>query len=144
MKLYFTFLLLALLAAPNLAAQVVEGETAPVDPVERIPHWECDEFTVEEEMPSFPGGQEAMMKYLSGTVVYPKEAMKKGIYGTVYVTIVVERDGTLTEVNVIRGIGGGCNEEAIRAIEGMPRWTPGKQRGKLVRAQYSLPIRFKL
>jgi len=144
MKLSNLLPLFALLADSTLAAQVVDGDRAPVEAIERAPHWECEEFTVVEEEPSFPGGQEAMTKYLLGTIIYPEEAVKYGIYGTVYVTFMVERDGTLSEVKVIRGIGGGCDEEAIRVIEGMPKWTPGKQRGKFVRVQYNLPIIFKM
>ena len=71
-------------------------------------------------------------------------AKESGIQGMVYVTFVVERDGSITDVRVLRGIGGGCDEEAIRVVSAMPKWTPGKQRGKPVRVQYNLPVRFTL
>jgi len=97
-----------------------------------------------EEMPEFPGGQEAMMKYLSAQLKYPEEAVENGIQGTVYVTYIVERDGRISDVKVLRGIGGGCDEEAMRVVKGMPNWSPGKQNGKLVRVRYNLPIRYAL
>jgi protein TonB len=75
---------------------------------------------------------------------YPQMARESGIQGTVYVTFVVERNGNVTDVKVLRGIGGGCDEEAIRVIQAMPPWVPGKQRGKPVRVQFNMPIRFTL
>ena len=71
-------------------------------------------------------------------------ARESGIQGRVFVTFVVERDGSVTDVRVLRGIGGGCDEEAIRVIKNMPKWNPGKQRGKSVRVQFNMPILFKL
>ena len=71
-------------------------------------------------------------------------ARESSIQGTVYATFVVERDGSVTDVRVLRGIGGGCDEEALRVIKAMPRWTPGKQRGKPVRVQFTMPIKFTL
>jgi periplasmic protein TonB len=93
-------------------------------------------------MPEFPGGDEARMKYLQENIKYPKEAREKGIQGTVYVSFVVEADGSITEVKILRGIGGGCNEESVRVIENMPNWIPGKQRGEAVRVQFNMPIPF--
>ena len=71
-------------------------------------------------------------------------ARESGIQGTVYVTFVVEPSGNVSDVRVLRGIGGGCDEEAIRVIQSMPKWTPGKQRGKSVRVQFNMPIKFTL
>lgn len=71
-------------------------------------------------------------------------ARESGIQGTVYVTFVVERNGNVTDVRVLRGIGGGCDEEAVRVIKAMPKWNPGKQRGKPVRVQFNMPIKFTL
>ncbi|MEZ5083006.1 MAG: energy transducer TonB [Bacteroidales bacterium] len=71
-------------------------------------------------------------------------ARESGIQGRVFVTFVVERDGNITDVKILRGIGGGCDEEALRVIKNMPKWTPGKQRGKPVRVQFNMPIMFKL
>ncbi|HLV53160.1 MAG TPA: energy transducer TonB [Cryomorphaceae bacterium] len=101
-------------------------------------------FTIVEEMPSFPGGEAAMIKYLAQNTRYPPMAKEAGIEGTVYVTFVVNENGEVSDVRVLRSIGGGTDEEAIRVVQNMPRWTPGKQRGKPVRVQYNLPIRFTL
>ncbi len=101
-------------------------------------------FTIVEEMPSFPGGDAALMKYLGNSIKYPAIAKDAGIQGTVYVTFVVDEKGNVKDVKVLRSIGGGCDEEAIRVVENMPKWKPGKQRGKPVKVQYNLPIRFTL
>jgi len=101
-------------------------------------------FQLVEKMPQFPGGEEALIEYLVNNIRYPKEAKESNIQGTVYLSFVIEIDGTVTNVKVLRGIGGGCDEEAVRVIEGMPKWTPGYQRGKPVRVQYNLPIKFVL
>ena len=95
-------------------------------------------------MPGFPGGDVARMKYLRDNMKYPQMARESGIQGKVFVTFVVEKDGKVTDVRVLRGIGGGCDEEAIRVVKSMPKWNPGKQRGKPVRVQFNLPIIFKL
>ena len=101
-------------------------------------------FTVVESMPEFKGGMAQLYTYLGNNIKYPVMAKESGIQGKVYVTFVVERDGSITDVRVLRGIGGGCDEEAIRVVAGMPSWKPGKQRGKPVRVQYNLPVRFTL
>jgi protein TonB len=101
-------------------------------------------FTIVQDMPSFPGGDQAMLSYLGKNIKYPTLAKESGIQGTVYVTFVVEKDGSVSNVKVLRGIGGGCDEEAIRVVKSMPKWTPGKQRGKPVKVQYNLPCRFVL
>ena len=105
---------------------------------------EAQIFTVVESMPGFPGGETAMKRYLAENIQYPQMARESGIQGRVFVTFVVEKDGNVTDVRVLRGIGGGCDEEAIRVIKNMPRWDPGKQRGKPVRVQFNMPIMFKL
>jgi len=101
-------------------------------------------FTVVEEQPGYPGGEEARIAYLQQNIKYPEEAKELGIQGKVFVTFVVEVDGSITDVRVLRGIGGGCDEEAIRVVKSMPRWVPGKQRGVPVRVQFNLPIKFTL
>lgn len=105
---------------------------------------EAQIFTVVESMPDFPGGDEARIRYLNENIKYPQMARESGIQGRVFVTFVVEKDGSVTDVRVLRGIGGGCDEEAIRVIKNMPKWDPGKQRGKPVRVQFNMPILFKL
>ena len=101
-------------------------------------------FTIVEQMPSFPGGEEALFKYLGKSIKYPQMAADAGISGVVYVTFVVDKDGKVKDAKVLRGIGGGCDEEALRVVNNMPPWQPGKQRGKPVKVQYNLPIRFTL
>ena len=97
-----------------------------------------------EKMPEFPGGEQAMLDYVSKNVVYPEEAINKGIAGRVFVSFIVEKDGSVNEVEVMRGIGGGCDEEAVRVVKSMPKWKPGKMKGKPVRVSYMMPIIFKL
>lgn len=101
-------------------------------------------FTIVEDDPEFPGGQGALMQFLQSNLRYPTMAREAGIQGTVFVTFVVERDGSITDVRILRGVGGGLDEEAIRVVRNMPRWTPGRQRGQAVRVQFNLPIRFVL
>ena len=101
-------------------------------------------FQIVEVMPEFPGGADAMMKYLSGNIKYPEEAKDKGISGRVFINFVIEKDGSVNEVKVMRGIGKLCDDEAVRVVKAMPKWKPGLQKGKPVRVSYMLPINFKL
>ncbi len=103
-------------------------------------------FTVVEQMPDFPGGQEGLMKYLSNNIKYPAFEADNGITGRCVVTFVVERDGSISDVRVLRGVSGGpgCDKEALRVIKSMPSWKPGKQNGRAARVQYNLPINFSL
>lgn len=121
-----------------------ETEIQEYIPVEEDEEEEAQIFTVVESMPTFPGGDAARVKYLNNNIKYPQMARESGIQGKVFVTFVVEKNGKVTDVKVLRGIGGGCDEEAIRVIRNMPKWIPGKQRGKPVRVQFNLPIIFKL
>ncbi len=122
---------------------VIETYTPPaVVEEEEVP--EAEIFTVVEESPSYPGGDEARIRFLQQNIQYPQMARESGIQGTVYVTFVVEKNGSVTDVRVLRGIGGGCDEEAVRVIKAMPKWNPGKQRGKPVRVQFNMPIKFTL
>ena len=99
-------------------------------------------YSMVSEQPSFPGGMQEMMKFISENRKYPAEAKAKEIHGKVIVAFVVERDGSLSDVKIRRGIGYGCDEEAIRLIKSMPKWTPGKQNGKAVRVSFMLPVTF--
>lgn len=99
-------------------------------------------FKIVEKMPEFPGGEEALLKYLGKNTKYPPMAKDAGISGKVFVTFVVEKDGSISDVKLLRKIGGGCDEEALRVVKNMPKWSPGKQRGKNVRVQFNLPINF--
>jgi len=101
-------------------------------------------FTSVEQVPEFPGGLEGFGRYLSKAIRYPAIAKENGTQGRVIVTFVVERDGNLTDVHVVRGIGDGCDEEAVRALKASPHWKPGIQNGRPVRVQYSVPVAFTL
>lgn len=101
-------------------------------------------FISVEQMPEFPGGNEELFKYLAQKISYPPLAKENGISGKVYVQFVIDNGGTVKDVKVVRGIGGGCDEEAVRVVKAMPAWKPGKQNGKSVNVQYSLPIKFTL
>ncbi len=101
-------------------------------------------FQIVEDDPEFPGGNEALYRYLQSNIRYPVMARESGIQGTVFVSFVVERDGSITNVEVVRGIGGGCDQEAIRVVQNMPPWKAGQQRGQPVRVQFNLPVRFVL
>ena len=101
-------------------------------------------FTIVEEQAAPPGGMQAFYKTLNEKIKYPSQAKRMGVEGRVFCEFVVNRDGTLQDVKVIRGIGAGCDEEAVRALQSMPPWKPGKQRGKSVRSRFNLAVIFKL
>jgi periplasmic protein TonB len=101
-------------------------------------------FLIVEQMPVFPGGTEDLMKYLKNNIQYPQMARETGIQGKVIVQFVVNKDGRISGVKVLRGIGGGCDEEAIRVVKSMPVWNPGKQNGVTVPVYFQLPIAFTL
>jgi len=103
-----------------------------------------DIFQVVDEMPEFPGGHEGRAKYMAETLKYPEKARKAGTTGTVYITFVIEKDGTVSNARVLRGIGNGCDEAALEAVQNMPAWKPGKQRGEEVRVQFNMPVKFAL
>ncbi len=105
---------------------------------------EAEIFKVVEEMPEFPGGTAKLLEYIGKNIKYPMMARESDIQGKVYVNFVVEPNGSISHVEVLRGIGGGCDEEAVRVVQSMPKWKPGKQRGAPVRVQYMVPIVFKL
>ena len=101
-------------------------------------------FDVVEQMPSFPGGNSALMQYLSSNIKYPVVAEENGVQGRVVCTFVVERDGSITDVRVIRSVDPSLDKEAVRVVKGMPRWIPGKQNGSAVRVKYTVPVTFRL
>ena len=123
--------------------QEVIEEYVPVE-VEEEEVVEQEIFQIVEEMPAFPGGEAKLMEYVAKNIKYPQIARETGIQGRVFVGFVVEPDGSVSNVKVLRGIGGGCDEEAMRVVNSMPKWKPGKQRGKAVRVSYMLPVNFKL
>ncbi|WP_297335140.1 energy transducer TonB [Algoriphagus sp.] len=101
-------------------------------------------FDVVETQPTPPGGMSGWNEYLRKNLKYPTQARRMGIEGTVIVVFVINTDGSIQDVDVLRGIGGGCDEEAIKVVENAPKWEPGKQRGRPVRTRMRLPIRFAL
>jgi len=123
--------------------QEVIEEYVPVE-VEEEEVQEQEIFQIVEEMPSYPGGEQKLMEFVAKNIKYPQIARETGIQGRVFVGFVVEPDGSVSNVKVLRGIGGGCDEEAMRVVKSMPKWKPGKQRGKAVRVSYMLPVNFKL
>lgn len=115
-----------------------------IDPAEEISNDTKATFEVVEVMPEYPGGMEALIEYLGSNIKYPEQAKEEGIEGKVFVNFIVEKDGSIVETKVLRGIGGGCDEEAVRVVSQMPDWTPGTQGGQAVRVSYNLPISFEL
>ena len=101
-------------------------------------------YTVVDSMPEYPGGMNAMMSFLSSNITYPQQAKNDTISGRVFINFIIEKDGSVTNVNVLRGIGSGCDEEAVRVISSMPKWKPGMQNGEAVRVSYNIPIKFAL
>ena len=134
--------LLLMVGCKPAAQEPQQTETAQTEVTENTPEGEV--FQVVEVDPQFEGGLEALYKYLAENIKYPEQAKSDGIQGRVFVRFVIEADGSVTNAQVLRGIGGGCDEEALRVVEAMPKWTPGMQQGKPVRVQFNLPITFKL
>lgn len=130
-------------AAPDNNNKSTGDEPAAVDntPVEPAP---SPVFTVVESMPEFPGGQAALMKYLSSNIRYPQDAREMGIEGKVYLSFVVDKEGYVKNVEIRRGVYTSMDMEAVRVVKAMPRWKPGTQDGKPVNVLFNLPINFKL
>ena len=130
----------------------INAEIDQKEVIEEVVHVEVEEeeiveqeiFQIVEEMPSFPGGEAKLMEYVAKNIKYPQIARETGIQGRVFVGFVVEPDGSISNVKLLRGIGGGCDEEAMRVIKSLPKWKPGKQRGKAVRVSSQIPVFFKL
>lgn len=101
-------------------------------------------FYVVEEMPEFSGGKSAMQKYMSDNVKYPESAKKEGVTGKVFVSFVISKNGKVKDAKVVRSVDSTLDKEALRVIKSMPDWVPGKQRGKKVDVQFTLPINFAL
>ena len=119
-------------------------EITPVKVEEEEEEVEDEIFQVVEQDPEYPGGVDALYKFIQQNLKYPQLAKENNITGRVFVQFVVEKDGSVSNVKAARDIGGGCGAEAVRVIKSMPKWTPGKQRGKAVRAAYTLPVNFVL
>lgn len=111
-----------------------ENDTASEDEVYVFP----------EEYPTFPGGEEALYKFIGDNLRYPEEAREPNVQGSVIIRFVVEKDGSISNATIAREIGCGCGREALRVVNMMPRWNPGKQGGKPVRTEFTLPVQFYL
>ena len=101
-------------------------------------------FDIVEDQPAPPGGMGAFYKFIGSSMKYPNQARRMGIEGRVFVQFVVDKDGQLTDIKAVKGIGAGCDEEAVRVLKSAPKWKPGKQRGRPVKVRMILPITFKL
>jgi len=138
----------------SVSVSDVEGNSEDADAADLADLQQQQSEVVEEEVtepyryveqsPEYPGGDAARVKYLQNAIRYPPMARESGIQGTVYVTFVVSKTGEISNVQVLRGIGGGCDEEAMRVIKLMPKWIPGRQNGKPVPVWFNLPIKFTL
>lgn len=135
----------------NTATETVKSDNTkyvPQEPpkVETAPVEDNDNkvFEFVEQVPAFPGGQEALFSYLQKNIKYPPIARENGIEGKVFLSFVVDKSGQIRDIKVKRGIGGGCDEEAVRVVRNMPQWKPGRQNGKEVNVMFTLPIKFTL
>ncbi|MDR0332734.1 MAG: TonB family protein [Dysgonamonadaceae bacterium] len=126
------------------AQQTVVAPPPPPAPPREVAVAVDEIFVVVEVQPEFPGGNAAMMSWLSSNMRYPVIAQENGIQGRVITNFVVERDGSITDVQVVRGVDPSLDREAIRVVSAMPRWTPGQQRGQAVRVRFTLPVVFRL
>ncbi len=125
----------------------VSQHTGPVATGPVVTEEESDEgtvFQVVEQMPEFPGGMEALLKYLSKNIKYPSMALDNGIQGRVLVSFTVNKDGSIVDPEILRSVDPSLDKEAIRVISTMPKWNPGKQRGKPVRVKYTVPVAFRI
>ena len=142
----------------SVVEKKIESPKPPPPPPPPPPPKVEEIFKVVEEMPRFPGcdnepgdakakeqcAQKKMLEFIYKNIKYPAIARENGVEGTVVVTFVVEKDGSISDAKTLRDIGAQCGEEALRIVKMMPKWTPGKQRGNSVRVQFNLPVRFKL
>lgn len=132
---FIASLLFFLSVGANVLAQEQNNDNQAEEPT----------YVVVEKMPEFPGGQQALFDYLKATVQYPTIAKENGIQGTSLVQFVVNKDGSISDVIILRSAGDpSLDREALRVIRSMPNWVPGKQRGELVRVKYTVPVRFNL
>ena len=122
----------------DIAAPAATSENAKIAGDSDVP------MAIVDQMPQFPGGEKEMMRFIKFNLRYPLSAQENGVQGTVLINFVVNREGKLTNIKVIKGIGFGCDEESIRVLEKMPLWSPGKQRGQTVLVSFTMPIRFVL
>ncbi|HAS43588.1 MAG TPA: energy transducer TonB [Microscillaceae bacterium] len=135
----------------NLDVELTEEAPPPPPKIEKkappppkVEEKEEEIFMIVEEQAMPQGGLKKFYKYIADNLNYPSQARRMGVEGRVFLQFVVEKDGSITDIKVLKGIGSGCDEEAVKVLKGAPRWKPGKQRGKAVRVRRSIPIMFKL
>lgn len=125
--------------------EIIENEPSDLGKVEVVKVDKPEEpLTFVEAMPTFPGGEVELLRYLGTNIKYPNVAKETGIQGKVFLSFVVEKNGKITDIKIVRDIGGGCGKEAVRVVESMPQWKPGNQNGNAVRVRMNLPVTFRL
>ena len=134
------------LAIPGdvVVIEEIEGEMPEIFPEVGEVEGESDVYQIVEQMPEFPGGEAELYHYISKNIRYPQEAKEKGIQGRVFIGFIVEKDGSISNVRNLRGVDSELDAEAIRVIQSLPKWKPGKHKGEFVRVSYQIPIVFKL
>jgi protein TonB len=126
------------------SADVIIDSPIPMDTSKTVPYDPNRIFTSVQQIPTFPGGFENFYKFLAQNIRYPANAVKDRIQGKVFLTFVVEKDGSLTDIKVIRSVSGDIDAEAVRVLRSSPKWKPGIQNGRPVRVQFAVPIDFSL
>lgn len=139
---HLTTLLLALFVFNCSFAQSTDAVEVPIE--RSAAATDDDLFTIVEEMPVYPGGDEALKQYLAKETKYPEAAFAEHVEGTVFVNFVIEKDGSIGAAKVVRGVTPLLDAEALRVVQSITGFTPGKQRGKAVRVQYTIPVRFRI
>ncbi|MBT3303315.1 MAG: energy transducer TonB [Bacteroidetes bacterium] len=134
----FVFVCFSLMSsAQTLDSNKIKGNTIPAEQEESI-------FIYTEEIPQFPGGEQAQMRFMSENIRYPEFERDSGIQGLVVASFIIEKDGRITDIKILKGVTPDIDKEVIRVLKKMPRWSPGKQKGKAVRVRINLPVRFTL
>ena len=136
-----------LFIAQSFNVQAQDAVVADAPEIEKVNSVQQDDdpiFTEVDEMPKFPNGDDALIRFLTENLKYPQDARDERIEGTVFVTFVVEKDGSVTDVRILRSVVSSLDEESIRVVKAMPKWKPGVIKGEPVRAQFTLPLRFVL
>jgi protein TonB len=126
---------------PSQISRQMDGSSEEVP----VPVQTDDEiFTFVEVMPEFPGGRDAMNTFIGKNLRYPADALEAKLQGTVFITFIVNKDGSISQIIVLRGVSPSLDKEAIRVVKSMPKWRPGSMNGKTVRTQFNLPVKFSL
>ncbi|MBK9636495.1 MAG: TonB family protein [Bacteroidetes bacterium] len=133
-----------LLATRSVDVDSVPGKDPLPDTKDNSTTGTSNPYIWVEEMPQFPGGVNEMLKYLKNNIKYPIDAREANITGVVYLSFIVDKEGEIKNIEILKGIGGGCEEEAVRVVKKMSKWNPGKQNGKAVNVQFKLPVSFTL